>query len=156
MSMIFKMEPLQRWHFDYLELQPQQKYLEDYCKSHPDYLDKVVACGGTAGVLYGEGDPICVGMAGFVEQEEGVATGWAIISTKFPKYALRATRAIRSAIDEAIQTKYHRIQMEADVTFPEACRWAEMLGFNYESTKHQGNSLRHDVAVYAITRRKDG
>lgn len=146
---MFKLVKLEPWHLAEIDIQPRQKYFEEKCQD-PAYRVALAEAGGvTAIVDNGAGQaPTIVGIAGIMEYDKGVGMAWAVLSTHFPKYAVQATREVRRYCAEQLATNYHRIEMQADTTFPQACRWALMLGFEFESVRKQGSAFRHDMNVY--------
>lgn len=72
-----------------------------------------------------------IACAGMVEQWQGRALAWAMLSGDIgPMRFMRVSRAVRKALGMA---QYRRIEMQVDADHPQAIRWAQMLGFEVES-----------------------
>ncbi len=94
-----------------------------------------------------DGDPIaCIGV---IDQWSGYARAWALISMFAGPYMLHLTRGIRTWL------KYHnpgRIDTAVDCQFPEAIRWARLLGFAQEGTMRAYTPERRDCFLYSKVR----
>lgn len=91
--------------------------------------DKVYACGG------------------LVEEWQGVARAWMLITGQMDGKFIRVHRAVKSGLDK--YTGFHRIEMSVAKGFTEGCRWAEMLGFKYEGLARKYTAGGHDCHKYA-------
>lgn len=149
MQQTFRITTLAPYHLADIAIQEHQEYFAIQCKD-PSFRVAVAQNGGFAGVIEETGEVI--GIAGITPYGEGVGIGWAVLSKNFRKYAVRITRAISAYLDEAIKEKYHRIEVHTDTTFPEASRWAEMLGLEFESVRKQASPYRQDMRVYVKLR----
>lgn len=60
----------------------------------------------------------------------GVAYAWALLSEDAGKHMVSLTRAIRAELDAS---EFRRVEMAADAGFPQADRFARLLGFTCET-----------------------
>lgn len=120
--------PFEAEHISGLQLQPAQRKFGDAL--NPEYARALASAGnGWTAVV----DGVPVACAGLVEQWEGRALAWALLSDNIgPSRFVRVTRAVRRFLDMA---DYRRIEMQVDADHAQAIRWAEMLGFEVESKK---------------------
>lgn len=153
MQPTFKIVPLEAWHLAEIDLQDEQKYFEAKCQD-VNFRVAIAREGGETAILdYGEGKaPVILGCAGVMRTVDGVGIAWSVLSKYIGKYMTRSTRYIKKYLQEKLATEFHRIEMCANDEFKAACRWAEMLGFEYESTKRQATEYRQDVRVYVMIR----
>jgi hypothetical protein len=93
-------------------------------------------------VLLGGGDDGTVyATAGIIPQWEGRALAWAMIAHDAGPHFLRITREVRLFLASC---GFRRIETSVDAAFPQAFRWARVLGFECETPKpmrgygHQG------------------
>lgn len=86
-----------------------------------------------------------IACAGLVEQWEGRALAWALISGEAGPYFTRITRAVRRALDVA---HFRRIEAQVDAEFGAGIRWAEMLGFTIESKMRKFTPEGRDAFMY--------
>ena len=156
MQTTFKLVKLEPWHLKAIDIQEKQKYFEAKCND-AQFRVALAQQGGVTGLLdFGpNAAPKIVGIAGIIPYEEGVGMGWSVLSTEFPKYALRCTREIKRYCAEKLRTTFHRIEIQTDAQFQQANRWAEMLGFEFESVRKQGSPFRQDMNVYVMLREGD-
>lgn len=153
---MFKKVKLEPWHLSMIDLQEQQMSFAIQA-SDPAFRVAIAQQGGYTGLLdFGEDKaPVVVGCCGVAKTDEGVGIAWAVLSKTFPKYALNFTREIKKYLQEQMETNYHRIEANVNAEFPQAKRWVEMLGFEYEFTKKQANAYRQDVHEYVMLREKE-
>ena len=76
----------------------------------------------------------CVACAGIVEVWDGRGHAWAMISADAGKHFILVTRAVKRAIAVC---NFHRIEMDVSCDFPEAHRWAKLLGFTCEVERRE-------------------
>lgn len=154
MQATFKLVKLEPWHLASIEIQEHQKYFEARCKNPAYRVALAKDGGGITGILDHGPDvpPTIVGIAGIMPYEEGVGYGWSVLSKHFPKYAFRITKLIKEYCKEQLAENYHRIEIQAQDDFLPATRWAEMLGFEFESVRKQASPFRDDMRVYVMLR----
>jgi len=90
--------------------------------------DAVSAPFGQAWTALADGVP--VGCAGFVEVWDGRAYAWALLAAHAGPHMIALTRAIRCVLAQA---PFRRVEMAVDADFPQAARWAALLGFKCET-----------------------
>lgn len=90
--------------------------------------DKVYACGG------------------IIERWYGVAEAWMVIAGDMRGMFIPLHRGVSRFLDSC---GYHRIEMSVAVGFDEGCRWAKMLGFNYEGKAVAYTPDGYDCYKYA-------
>lgn len=96
-----------------------------------------------------DGDEV-LACSGVIEVAPGRAGAWAYISANVGSRMLFVTRAIRRGL---ISTQYRRIEMDVDCDFPQAHRWAIMLGFELECARRKSFTPDgRDCALYARVR----
>jgi hypothetical protein len=93
--------------------------------------------------LNDEGMPVCV--AGVLPIWEGRGLAWALLAWDAGPYMREITRATVEALDLC---PCHRIELYAKPDFPEANRWARMLGFEYEALLEGANPQGGDMNLY--------
>jgi len=92
------------------------------------------------------GDHI-VGCAGVVEYWSGRGEAWALLAKDCRKEFVHIHRAVKRFFDICPIT---RIEAIVDLSFPQASRWAEMLGFELEAPVMRKYSPDgKDYALYA-------
>ena len=136
--------PFEREHLERMVIQQRQQGLEhlmtdeiyDVLMRSPAYTaldgDEVLACSGV------------------VEVAPGRYGAWAYISENVGSRMLFVTRAIRRGL---ISTQYRRVEMDVDCDFPQAHRWAKMLGFELECERRKSFTPDgRDCALYARVR----
>jgi hypothetical protein len=87
---------------------------------------------------------LCVG--GFTAIWPGRAVGWMLLSVQAGPHMLGLTRVVRRRIAEF---EVDRLELYADASFPQAQRWAEMLGFECEGRARNFLPGRRDVFIFA-------
>lgn len=70
--------------------------------------------------------------AGIIPQWQGRAVAWAMVAHNAGPHFLRITREIRLFLASC---GFRRIETAVDAAFPEALRWARLLGFECETPK---------------------
>jgi hypothetical protein len=141
---MFEVVPFKAEHLAAIKLQSMQAHLSNWVtmeqgrglEEYPSYTAMI------------DGTP--VGAAGVLHMWAGRSMAWAFISKTNPHSFLRSHRTVKKFLD-GCYTK--RIEMTVDCDFPEAHRWAKMLGFTMECErmKHYSPDGR-DCALYARIR----
>jgi hypothetical protein len=116
--------PFRREHLFQIELQGAQASLSE--KQNLEYAVALEQSGAYTGLV--DGRPIIC--AGLVEQWEGRALAWALLSNDAGPWMLDITRACKRMFQ---LSGYRRIEAHVDAEFQQAVRWALMLGFEVES-----------------------
>lgn len=98
-----------------------------------------------------DGHPIAC--AGVVEVWRGRAYAWALLSDEAGPHMLRLTREIRSRLE---RLPFRRVEMAVDAGFPEAARWARVLGFWLETPNPMRGYLPNGRDAWLYARLKDG
>lgn len=132
--------PFKPEHLIALELQKAQSFFSD--KWNPAYGRALEECGGSYTGLV-EGRPVIC--AGLVEQWEGRALAWALISEEAGPHFVHVTRLIRKILNMA---QYRRIEAHVDCEFIQGIRWAEMLGFEVEAKMSRFTAEGRDAFLY--------
>jgi hypothetical protein len=93
---------------------------------------EVLACGGT------------------VELAPGRACAWAYVSANVGSRMKFVTKVAHRFLAAA---QFRRIEMDVDCDFPQAHRWAKMLGFNLECERRKSFTPDgRDCALYAMVK----
>ena len=93
-----------------------------------------------------DGDEI-LACAGTIKLTHGRAFAWSYISENIGARLVSFTRATRRYLDVC---GHRRIEMDVDSDFPQAHRWAEMLGFTMECPRRKSLYVDgQDCALYA-------
>ena len=71
---------------------------------------------------------------------------WALVGKDVGTDFIHIHKAVRKFVKES---RYDRLEMTIDSTFPEAKRWAEMLGFKMEGLMHHYYPNGADAYLYA-------
>jgi hypothetical protein len=79
-------------------------------------------------------DEKCVACAGISEIWASRGHAWALISADAGKHFILVTRAVKRAISVS---GFDRIEMDVSCDFPEAHRWAKLLGFTCEVARRE-------------------
>ena len=124
-----------------IEPQPAQRMPPDM------YAQALAAPTGGAKAALVDGVPIAA--AGVLELWPGRGHAWALLSVHAGPHLGAITRAIRRQL-EALPLR--RIEMAVDAQFPEAVRWAYMLGFECETPEPMRNYLPNGGACYLFAR----
>ena len=76
-----------------------------------------------------------------------VGSGYVLI--RVAKHAVFLTKATKRLLNHVQYIKeFHRIEVTVRVDFPQAVRWAELLGFEYEGTRAAYDTDKMDHIVY--------
>ena len=133
--------PFKAEHLELIELQGAQAYLSGWVSRRQG---RALEKKPSFSALVGE-TPIAV--AGIIPQWPGRAVAWAFLSDTGPKYFLGVHRAVQGFLDGCDTP---RIEMTVGCEFPEAHRWARMLGFTMEAGYMKGYAPDgSDCALYA-------
>jgi len=138
---MFEIIPFRAEHLAVIKLQDMQAHLSNWVtleqgkglEEFPSYT------------AIEDGKPM--GCAGVLNMWHGRAMAWAFISKTNPRTFVKAHRAVQRFLDGCY---VQRLEMTVDCDFPEAHRWAKMLGFEMECErmKHYSPDGR-DCALYA-------
>lgn len=130
---------------DFLSLVPQDKQLASMIENLGGWIQHAVA--GHTFTFRHEG--VVLGIGGVLPVSKGRAFGWTVIGCEMDRPDwLYATRSIISYLDELqLEPEYTRIETTVQTDFPEAHRWAGLLGFEREGTMrcYGGPGLDHDL-----------
>lgn len=133
--------PFKAEHLTQLAFQDAQAYLSDWVspeqgvalEAHPGYSAMVADT------------PIA--SAGVITQWQGRGMAWAFLADMGPRQFVGVHRAVKKFLDGCY---LQRIEMTVDCDFPEAHRWAEMLGFEMEAPRMRAYSPDgRDCSLYA-------
>jgi len=134
----------EREHLRRMVIQQQQQGLEHLLTD-----DVCAALEGGQSFTALDGDEV-LACAGVVEITQGRAIAWAYISQHVGRRMRGVTRAVKSFLDMA---QFRRIEMDVDCEFPQAHRWAKMLGFEMECERRKSFTPDgRDCALYAMVR----
>lgn len=145
---MFELERIRPSHFDEIKGQKSQIYFSNLLLEHPEY--KEVICKqsiGRAGRLDGDIIAVC----GITRVTEYLGEGWAYFSDDLPKGAISVIREIKKFIND--QKQFRRIQCTVDIYNTKAIRFAEVLGFKFESILQSYGPEGHDHAMFTIINR---
>jgi hypothetical protein len=133
--------PFKKEHLDRMILQEKQRGLEylqtdelfDSLEGQDSYsaidYDQVICCSGVVAVAHGRG------------------VAWSYLSQDIGNRIVAVTRAIRIYLNKSA---LHRIEIHVDCDFPQAHRWAKMLGFEMECERMRAFTPdKRDCALYA-------
>lgn len=96
-----------------------------------------------------DGDEV-LACAGAIEITQGRAIAWAYLSQDIGSRMIAVTKACRRFIS---LMNFRRIEMDVDCEFPQAHRWAKMLGFEMECERRRSFTPDgRDCALYAMVR----
>ena len=141
---MFEVIPFKAEHLAAIQLQDRQAHLSDWVsleqgrglEQYPSYTAMV--------------DDKPIGAAGVLHMWAGRAMAWAFISKTTPQNFLKGHRVVKRFLDGCYVP---RIEMTVDCDFPEAHRWAKMLGFTMECERMRNYSPDgRDCALYARIR----
>ena len=141
---MFEVVPFKAEHLAVIKLQTAQAHLSDWVskaegralEEYPSYTALV------------DGKPI--GAAGVLWMWRGRAQAWAFISDTGPRNFIKAHRAVQKFLDGCY---VQRMEMTCDCDFPQAHRWAKMLGFHMECERMVNYSPDgRDCALYVRLR----
>lgn len=132
--------PFKREHLKNILIQNRQ---EDFQELLTPLLMRQLEKGGYTAL---DGDEV-VACAGTTELTPNRALAWAYISKDVGPRMLQVTKAVKRYLSIA---PYRRIEMDVDCEFPEAHRWARMLGFELECPRRRAYTPDgRDCALYA-------
>jgi hypothetical protein len=132
--------PFKREHLKNILIQNQQEGFQELLT--PLLMRQLEKDGYTA-VDNGE----IIACAGASEVCPNRALAWAYISRDVGPRMIQVTRAVKRYLSIA---PYRRIEMDVDCDFPEAHRWARMLGFELECERRRAYTPDgRDCALYA-------
>ena len=132
---------LRQCHLEALELQEAQAYLGADIIS-PGYLDILLQGQAFTGLV---GDRV-IGCAGCIEQWEGRAIAWALVSKDAGRHMVSVHRAVAGFIAQA---PWRRIETTVDSSFDAGHRWMELLGFTHEGRMRAYGPQGQDFDIYA-------
>jgi hypothetical protein len=136
--------PFTREHLRVMVIQQKQQGLEHLLTSE---VCASLENGSSYAALDGDEVLAC---AGIIEVSPGRAVAWAYLSQNVGARMRGVTRAVKRFLD--IST-YRRIEMDVDCNFPQAHRWAKMLGFEMECERRRSFTPDgRDCALYAMVR----
>jgi hypothetical protein len=99
----------------------------------------------------GKYDDRIVCIAGLTPRWTGLADAWLILDESVKaKELLLITRSIVDIVLHYMPDPFHRIQTTVRADWPNAHRWAEMLGFTREGTMRRGGPYGEDLDLYAL------
>ncbi len=136
--------PFAREHIRHMVVQQKQQGLEHL-------LTDAVLDSLESGEAYTamDGDEVLV-VAGVVEMAPGRAIAWAYLSAYIGNRLIAVTRLIRAFLKAS---RFRRIEMDVDCSFPQAHRWAKMLGFDLECERRKSYTPDgRDCALYAMVK----
>ena len=136
--------PFERWHLERMVIQQRQQGLEHLLTN--DVYSVLVGCHSYSAL---EGEEV-LACAGVREVAPGRAAAWAYISQDVGRRMRGVTRAVKGFLD---LSQFRRIEMDVDCEFPQAHRWARMLGFEMECERRRSFTPDgRDCALYAMVR----
>lgn len=138
-----EVQPLSKWHFNMLDIQDSQSWLEDYIPDRSTYATTMIDAGPAFALVDGTR---VLGIAGVWEIESHRANAWAVIDRQIGTDYIHFHKAVKSFIERSL---YQRIEMAVEVDFKQAKRWAEMLGFKQEGFMHKYFANGSDAFLYA-------
>lgn len=139
--MLWRVAPFEAKHLSMMVPQPRQKLPPD---EHREALESPFGYAWTGFV-----DDRPVACAGVVELWRDRGQAWALLDVTAGRHMMRITRAIRHQLDAL---PFRRIEMAVDVDFPEAIRWALLLGFNLETPQPMKAYTPDGRACYQFAR----
>jgi len=90
-----------------------------------------------------------IACAGVVRCWPGRAQAWSLMSEHLPQYKKSIHKAVTRYLDRCV---VRRLEMTVDPTHAAAMRWAERLGFTYESTMPGYGPFGETHAMYVRLR----
>ena len=141
---MFEIVPFRAEHLAGIKLQSMQAHLSNWVTMEQGR--ELEQSPGYTTML--DGQPI--GAGGIINIWAGRAMAWSFISKADPSSFIRIHRAVRRFLEGC---HIQRIEMTVDCDFPEAHRWAKMLGFTMECERMKHYSPDgQDCALYARIR----
>lgn len=136
--------PFKKEHLQQMVIQQRQQGLEHLLT---DDVYAMLANNQSYTALDGDEVLAC---AGVIEVAPGRACAWAYISSDVGSRMKFVTKAVRRFLDAS---QFRRIEMDVDCDFPQAHRWAKMLGFDMECERRKSFTPDgRDCALYARVR----
>lgn len=137
--------PFRREHLQRMVLQPRQEGMRELL------TDELYAMMESSDSFTGlDGDRV-LACAGTFQIWQGRAAAWAYISNDVGNRMLDVTRAVRRYLD---MVGHRRVEMDVDVEFEAAHRWARLLGFTLEAPHREFFTPDgRDCALYARVRK---
>jgi RimJ/RimL family protein N-acetyltransferase len=133
--------PFKRDHLQQMVIQQRQQGLEHLLT---DEIYALLANSPAYTAI--DGDEI-LACAGVIEVAPGRAAAWAYISSDVGSRMKFVTKAVLRFLNIA---QYRRIEMDVDCDFPQAHRWAKLLGFTLECERRKSFTPDgRDCALYA-------
>jgi hypothetical protein len=133
--------PFKREHLKSLVVQQRQRHLAEMLTD-----EVMVAIENSMSFSAMDGDDVLI-CCGMMEVAPGRALAWAYLSDNVGTRLVSVSRAIRRYMRIA---SYRRIEMDVDCEFPQAHRWAKLLGFEMECERRRSFTPDgRDCALYA-------
>lgn len=123
------LDPFRSEHLDGFEPQEAQA---DADLSWIEDADSVIVAGRVVAII------------GYVDMGCSTARAWAVIARGAPMRIV--TLAARKML---VETTFRRVEIKTDVDFPQAQKWAEMLGFQFEGVMRCAGPNGEDCALFA-------
>lgn len=134
--------PFEPNHLNRLLLQPSQAIMQPTL-SNPEYAVSLYKAGPAYSLV--DGDAV-LATAGLIEQWEGRAVGWALISAESGAHFLKIHKAVLRTMTIH---PYRRIETAVACDFPQGHRWANMLGFEREGRMRSYTPDGRDCDLYS-------
>jgi len=131
-------------HLFALKPQKAQSFISDYLKESPEYAHLIDDMAYTLMV-----DDEVIFCGGLLHMHEGVGEVWTVIGENFKQYSLSITRHVITFLHNAEALGYRRLQTTVASGFPEAARWAGLLGFESEGLMRKYTPAGEDCFMYA-------
>ncbi len=136
--------PFKREHLHHLVIQEQQRGLEAFMTN-----DVMVMLENERSFSAVDGEEV-VACAGVVQVNHGRGLAWAYLADNIGSRLIRVTKAAKQYMQ---MIDLHRIEMHVDCDFPQAHRWAKMLGFELECERMRAFTPdKRDCALYAMVK----
>lgn len=133
--------PFARSHFEQMIVQQRQKGWESLLT---DDIFKVLESGLAWTAVDGDEVLACCGM---LEVAPGRAVAWAYLSEDIGRRIGYVTKRIKDYLEIS---PFRRIEMDVDCDFPQAHRWARLLGFDMEAERRKSYTPDgRDCSLYA-------
>lgn len=129
-------------HLQRLLLQPSQAMMQATL-ADPSYGPSLAAAGPAYSAVDGDEVFAC---AGLIQQWQGRAIAWALISSEAGRHMLAIHRAVWRALD---LHPFRRVETAVASDFEEGHRWARMLGFEREGRMRAYTPDGQDCDLYA-------
>lgn len=116
--------PFEPHHVETFELQASQRYMVSHLCV--EYLKALQAVGPALSAAV---DGQIIACSGIAFQGFGMGVLWAFVSQSAGKHLVRLDRITRRILTLA---DLRRIEATTEASFPQGCRWLELLGFERE------------------------